>query len=157
MKKILIIGLFLIAVVSTMAVLSAETSANDNTNVTIEGITFQIPDGYTAFEKETDSSEATDIEDIDGTAIDTEVSSEYQNAAGDELQIQVGSLKSGKIDSINPPSFEKKTINGKDGYLFKEVDDDGEEKDQYKFEYLEEGKIVKITAVSEDIISQVIG
>ncbi|MEE0943258.1 MAG: hypothetical protein UIB63_09115 [Methanobrevibacter sp.] len=32
--------------------------------------------------------------------------------------------------------------------------DDG--KDKYKFEYLQDGKIVKISAVSENIISQVI-
>ena len=68
------------------------------------------------------------------------------------LNVHVGVKNNQKIDSINPGG-EKKTISGKDGFLIKEKDDG---KDKYKFEYLQDGKIVKISAVSEDIISQVI-
>ena len=70
----------------------------------------------------------------------------------DKLNVHVGVKNNQKIDSINPGG-EKKTISGKDGFLIKEKDDG---KDKYKFEYLQDGKIVKISAVSEDIISQVI-
>ncbi|AMD18334.1 hypothetical protein TL18_10130 [Methanobrevibacter sp. YE315] len=148
MKRLLVLGVFLFAVVS-MAAISAETTQE----ITLDGIHFKIPEGYTAVEKELDAANLTETEDIDGTAVDTEASSEYKNAAGDELEFKVGTRDNQKIDSINPANAEKKNIAGKDGFLIKESDDG---KDKFEFEYLQDGKIVKITAVSEDIISQVI-
>lgn len=58
-----------------------------------------------------------------------------------------------KIESINPVGYEQKTIAGKDGFFKKDIDDGV---DQFKFEYLEDGKLVKIQAPSEEMISQVI-
>lgn len=145
-KKVLVLALFLVVVVSTVAAISATEE------LTLEGIKFKIPDGYSSIEKETDVSDSNNVEDIDGTAVDSEKTSEYSNAAGDELEIQVGSKNNQKIDSINPGG-DKKNIAGKDGFLIKDMDDG---KNKYKFEYLQDGKIVKITAVSEDIIGQVI-
>lgn len=147
MKKVLVIGLLLVVAVSAIAAISAAEE------ITLEGIHFKIPDGYTATERQMDASEAGDVEDIDGTAVDTETTSEYRNATGDELEIQIGVRNNQKIDSINPLNAQKKNIAGKDGFLIKEMDDG---KDKYKFEYLQDGKLVKITGVSEDIISQVI-
>lgn len=147
MKKVLVLGLFLVVAVSAVAAISATEE------LTLDGIQFKIPDGYNVVEKSTDTSDSNDKEDIDGTIVDTEVSSEYKNAAGDELEFKVGTKNNGKIDSINLTNAQKKQIAGKDGFLLKEVDDG---KDKYKFEYLQDGKLVKITAVSEDIISQVI-
>lgn len=147
MKKVLVIGLLLVVAVSAIAAISAAEE------ITLEGIHFKIPDGYTATERQMDASEAGDVEDIDGTAVDTETTSEYRNAAGDELEIQIGVRNNQKIDSINPLNAQKKNIAGKDGFLIKEMDDG---KDKFKFEYLQDGKLVKITGVSEDIISQVI-
>ena len=147
MKKVLVLGLFLVVVVSAVAAISATEE------LTLEGIQFKIPDGYNVVEKSTDTSDSNDKEDIDGTPVDTEVNAEYKNAAGDKLEFKVGTKNNGKIDSINPANAQKKQIAGKDGFLIKEVDDG---KDKYNFEYLQDGKLVKITAVSEDIISQVI-
>lgn len=147
MKKVVVLGLLLVVAVSAIAAISA---AED---ITLEGIHFKIPDGYTATERQMDASEAGDVEDIDGTAVDTETTSEYRNAAGEELEIQIGLRNNQKIDSINPLNAQKKNIAGKDGFLIKEMDDG---RDKYKFEYLQDGKLVKITGVSEDIISQVI-
>ena len=146
MKKILVLALFLVVVVSTVAAISASE------DLTLEGIKFNVPDGYSLMEQETDVTEGADTEHMDGTAVDSEVSSEYKNSAGDKLNVHVGVKNNQKIDSINPGG-EKKTISGKDGFIIKEKDDG---KDKYKFEYLQDGKIVKISAVSEDIISQVI-
>lgn len=146
-KKVLVIGLLLVVAVSTVATISAVEE------LTLDGIKFHIPDGYSLNEKQNDSSNANDVEHIDGTQVDREVTSEYKNSAGDELEIEIGSRNNQKIDSINPANAEKKQIAGKDGFLIKEVDDG---KDKFKFEYLQDGKIVKISAVSEDIISQVI-
>lgn len=152
MKRLLVLGVFLLAVIS-LATVSAET-ATEQLNITLDGIQFKIPEGYNAVEQQTEASEAGDSEDIDGTAVDSETTSEFQNAAGDELELKVGSRDNQKIDSINPANAEHKKIAGKDGFLIKESDDD--DKDKYEFLYLQDGKIVKITAVSEDIISQVI-
>jgi hypothetical protein len=146
MKKILVLALFLVVVVSTVAAISASE------DLTLEGIKFNIPDGYSLIEQETDATEGADTEHMDGTAVDKEVTSEYKNSAGDKLNVHVGIKNNQKIDSINPGG-EKKTISGKDGFIIKEKDDG---KDKYKLEYLQDGKIVKISAVSEDIISQVI-
>ena len=146
MKKILVLALFLVVVVSTVAAISASE------DLTLESIKFNIPDGYSLIEQETDATEGADTEHMDGTAVDSEVTSEYKNSAGDKLNVHVGVKNNQKIDSINPGG-EKKTISGKDGFFIKEKDDG---KDKYKFEYLQDGKIVKISAVSENIISQVI-
>ena len=146
MKKILVLALFLVVVVSTVAAISASE------DLTLEGIKFNIPDGYSLIEQETDATEGADTEHMGGTAVDKEVTSEYKNSAGDKLNVHVGVKNNQKIDSINPGG-EKKTISGKDGFIIKEKDDG---KDKYKFEYLQDGKIVKISAVSEDIISQAI-
>ena len=147
MKKVLVLGLFLVVAVSAVAAISATEE------LTLDGIQFKIPDGYNVVEKSTDTSDSNDKEDIDGTPVDTEVNAEYKNAAGDKLEFKVGTKNNRKIDSINPANAQKKQIAGKDGFLIKEVDDG---KDKYNFEYLQDGKLVKITAVSEDIISQVI-
>ena len=146
MKKVLVLGLFIVVVLSAVTVISASEE------LTLEGIKFNIPDGYSLIEQETDATEGADTEHMDGTAVDSEVTSEYKNSAGDKLNVHVGVKNNQKIDSINPGG-EKKTISGKDGFFIKEKDDG---KDKYKFEYLQDGKIVKISAVSEDIISQVI-
>lgn len=145
-KKILAIGLILIAAVSTMAVISATET------ITVDGLKFTIPDGYTPHEKETDASQPYDAEDVEGTPVDKETSSEFINSAGDKLKVQVGSKNNQKIDSLTPVG-EKKKIAGKDGYFYTENDDG---KTEYKFEYLQDGKVVKVTAASEDIISKVI-
>lgn len=166
-KKLLILGLILIAVSSTIAAISAEdvvtttsqTKLLEGNKLTLNGIQFTIPEGFSELESESDVSGLDDdgekdIEDIDGTAVDSALSSDFKNAAGDKLDIEVG-IKGNdqKIDSINPAGFEQKTIANKEGFLKKEVDDG---KEEFTFEYLEDGKIVKIIANSEDIINQVL-
>ena len=103
MKKILVLALFLVVVVSTVAAISASE------DLTLEGIKFNIPDGYSLIEQETDATEGADTEHMDGTAVDKEVTSEYKNSAGDKLNVHVGVKNNQKIDSINPGG-EKKTI-----------------------------------------------
>ena len=115
MKKILVLALFLVVVVSTVAAISASE------DLTLEGIKFNIPDGYSLIEQETDATEGADTEHMDGTAVDKEVTSEYKNSAGDKLNVHVGVKNNQKIDSINPGG-EKKTISGKDGFIIKEKD-----------------------------------
>ena len=48
MTKILVLALFLVVVVSTVAAISASE------DLTLEGIKFNVPDGYSLMEQETD-------------------------------------------------------------------------------------------------------
>lgn len=161
-KKILTIGLILIAMASTISVISA----SDDVAVTgaefkdgllkINEMEFKIPDGFNQVENETDTSNETGDdaddkgEDIDGTHVDEEKTCEFKNSNGNELKVQVGTLKDGKkIEEINPVNFEKKSIAGKDGFF--KTDDDGVE-----FEFLDDGKLVKISATNEDVINQLL-
>ncbi len=172
MKKILILGLILIAVGSTLTAISAgnivsTTSENvvlENNKLTINGVNFNIPEGYEEIESDVDTSgsdgdndgddDTNDVEDIDGTAVDKVISADFKNSAGDKIEIDVGiKANDEKIAEINPVNSEKKSINDKEGYLIKETDDG---KTQYKFEYLEDGKIVKIVTNNEDLLSQII-
>lgn len=166
MKKLLIIGLILLTIGSTLTAISAAdtntTSGNvllENNKLTINDIQFNIPDGFNQTETETDTSGVDedgekDTEDIDGTVVDKVISQDFTNSAGDKIEIDVGTKANNeKIASINPANSEQKTINNKNGYLIKESDDG---KTEYKFEYLEDGKLVKIVVNNEDLLSQII-
>ena len=150
MKKVLVLALLLVVIASTVAAISAESASNE---ITLSGIKFKIPDGYNAIENEIETNATNDIHDIENIAVDKQLTAEYKNSAGDALEFEIGEKINHTINDINPANWGKKTINGKDGFLIKDTDDG---KDKYKFMYLQDGKLVKISAVSEDIISQVI-
>ncbi len=158
LKNILIMALALMAVTCTVAAVSADdVSAATNTvqsgTLTLNDIQFKIPNGFTAVESDQDNLEAGDAEHMDGTQVDTEVSQDYISTNGEKLDIQVGSRANSKIDTLNLPNAQKKTIAGKDGFFWTEMDDG---KTEYKFEYIQDGKIVKIVTNNEDVINQVL-
>ncbi|MBR0471326.1 MAG: hypothetical protein IJI98_01340 [Methanosphaera sp.] len=94
-----------------------------------------------------------DVEDIDGTRVDNKVTHEYMNSNGDKLELTVGVLSNGKpVQALNAYGYSKKVIKGKDGYFKTEMDDG---RQQYKFQYIKDGKLVKIEAPSEDSIGKV--
>ncbi len=156
-KKLLILGLALLAVTCTMAAISADDVAVsqktvENGTLTLNGLQFKIPTGYTEVESDQDASTPGDAEHIDGTTVDTEVSADFVNG-GEKLDIKVGAKNNGAIDTINLPNAQKKTFAGQEGYYWTEMDDG---RTEYNFEYLKDGKIVKIETYNENIISQVI-
>lgn len=157
-KRLLLLGLVLLATICTLSAVSADDVALSTSNVqngvfTLEGLQFKIPPQFTQVEADQDNSEQGDSEHIDGTTVDKEVSADFRNPNGEKLDIKVGTKTNSKIDSINLPTTQKKTIAGKEGYFWTEMDDGITE---YKFEYLNDGKIVKIETNNENIISQVI-
>lgn len=173
-KKLLILGLILIAASTAISTISAEDGISSsstsssvtlvNNDLTINGIHFKVPEGFEEVEKDTNSDsdseddflndDADKKEDIDGTTVDSKVDSEFKNEAGEKLEVTVGSLANNKkIESISPSGFEQKTIAGKDGF-FKKDNSDG--KEYILFEYLENGQLVKIKAANEDVITQFI-
>lgn len=157
-KRLLLLGLVLLATICTLSAVSADDIALSTSNVqngvfTLEGLQFKIPSQFTQVEADQDNSEQGDSEHIDGTTVDKEVSADFRNTNGEKLDIKVGTKTNSKIDSINLPATQKKTIAGKEGYFWTEMDDGITE---YKFEYLNNGKIVKIETNNENLISQVI-
>ena len=156
-KKLLILGLALMAVTCTMAAISADDVAVtqktvENGTLTINGLQFKIPTGFTEVESDQEASTPGDAEHIDGTTVDTEVSADFVNG-GEKLDIKVGAKNNGTVDTINLPNAQKKTIGGKEGFFWTETDDG---KTEYKFEFLQDGKIVKIETYNEALINQVL-
>ena len=160
-KKLLVLALALMAVTCTMAAISADddddvvptTNATQNGTLTLGDIQFKIPTGFTQVERDQDSSEPGDAEHIDGTTVDTEVTADYRNTNGEKLDIKVGTKSNGKIETLNLPNAQKKTIGGKDGYLWTETDDG---RTEYNFEYIQDGKVVKVETYNEDVINQLL-
>ena len=111
MKKLLILGLILIAFSTTLTALSADEKVTSesmtlvNNKLTINDINFNIPDGYEDVESDSDSSGLDEngekeVEDIDGTPIDSKLSKEFKNSAGEKLEIEVG-IKANNV--LNQP------------------------------------------------------
>lgn len=163
-KKLLILGLILIAASTALSAVTAadgvtSTSSSKtliNNDLTMNNIHFKIPDGFEEVDQDTDSEDdflddEPKAEDIDGTTVDAKITSEFKKDA-EKLEITVGTLANDKkIESINPSGFEQKSIAGKDGFV--KQSDDGKE---VTFEYLDDGKLVKIVAPSEDMIGQIL-
>ncbi|WP_323737612.1 hypothetical protein PXD04_11250 (plasmid) [Methanosphaera sp. ISO3-F5] len=145
------IGLILIAAGSLI------TAVNAAENVNINGENLKELDSFKAYENDVDTThmdeDGLDVEDIDGTRVDNKVTREYINGDGDKLELTVGVLNNGKpVQALNAYGYAKKSIAGKDGFFKTEMDDG---RQQYKFQYLENGKLVKIEAPTEDSISKV--
>ena len=164
-KHVMVAGLILLIALSSISVISAVEKSVDtgyvfsNGKLTIDNLEFKIPDGYTQVETDKDATQMDedgelDVEDIDGTRVDAKTTCEFKSTVGDEIEVTVGKKANNeKIDTINPANSQPKNIAGKDGYI---ITDNEDGKTVYKFEYIEDGELVKVRANSEDIISQII-
>lgn len=159
LKKLFIIGLVLLTLCGTLTAISAEGSVSfssssssgsitlNNGDLTINGAKLKIPDEFEEVEDQTKT--VGDAADIDGTHVDSTASTVYKKG-NDQIEITVGSKSNNqKINEINPANAEKKKINSKDGYLIK-----GDNK--VTFEYLDDGKLVKVVTPNEDLLNKVI-
>ena len=151
MKNILILGLILVLAGGFVTATSATQTVN------IHDVNLKVLDGFNPYESDVDTThmdeDGLDTEDIDGTIVDNKITKEYINSNGDKLELTVGVLNNGKkIDKLNAYGYTKKSIAGKDGFFKTEMDDG---RQQYKFQYIQDGKLVKIEAPSEDSISKV--
>lgn len=151
-KDILILGLILLLAGGIVTTASAVQTVN------IHDVNFNVLDGFNPYETDVDTThtdeDGLDTEDIDGTVVDNKITKEYINSNGEKIELTVGVLNNGKkIETLNPYGYSKKSIAGKDGYLKTEMDDGRQE---YKFQYLQDGKLVKIVAPNEDSISKII-
>lgn len=123
------------------------TPFDADTNVTIDGIDFNVPKGYG---EEKDITKDKDSYDL-GMGEVTLSNYQYMNEDGDLLNLQVMSVKDKNftMDLITPEDGEvKKTINGKEGFY--------SEKDGIAmFRYAQDGKSITVTGGS-DVVSKVI-
>ena len=152
MKELLMFGFILVCAAGFLSTACASQDVN------ICNVHFNVLDGFNQVESDVDSThvdnDGVDTEDIDGTVVDKKVTREYTNSNGDKLELTVGVLNGNDIESLYAFGYVKKSIAGKDGYFKTEMDDG---RQQYKFQYLENGKLIKINAPSEADISKVIG
>ena len=123
------------------------TPFDADTNVTIDGIDFNVPKGYGEQKDITKDNDSYDL----GFGEVTLSNYQYINEDGDLLNIQVMSVKDKNFtdDQITPEEGEvKKTINGKEGF-YSETDGVA------MFRYAQDGKSITVTGVS-DVVSNVI-
>lgn len=156
-KNFLVMGL--VIAIMTLAPLSAAdddvgmldaldiTPFDADTNVTIDGITFNVPKGYG---EQKDIAKDDDTYSIGNSKI-TLSNHQYLNEKGDLLNLQVmftgdKNLSADKLKSED--GMVKKTINGKEG-MYSESDGVA------MFIYVQDGKCAQVTA-DKDVISKVI-
>ena len=158
LKHFLIIGLA-IAIVAVAPLSAADdddvsilsaldiTPFNEDTNVTIDGINFNVPKGYG---EQKDLAKDDDKYNLGSEEI-TLSNHQYLNEDGDMLSLQVVFIKDKNftMDSLSPEDGAvKKTINGKDGFY-------SEQDGIAMFMYAQDGKSVQVTG-KEDVVSKVI-
>ena len=121
----------------------------DATNVTISGIDFNIPSGFTEALNESVENQTTD-----NPYINYSMSSKtFLNVDGDAIEIAV----SGSDDVQADDDFAKEaamggnktTINGVDGYEFSDIDFNG-------FTFAKDGKLVILLATNKELLNDVV-
>lgn len=123
------------------------TPFDADTNVTIDGIDFNVPKGYGEQKDITKDNDSYDL----GFGEVTLSNYQYINEDGDMLNIQVMSVKDKNFtaDLITPEDGEvKKTINGREGFY---SENDG----VVMFRYAQDGKSILVAGES-DVVSNVI-
>ena len=157
-KYLLIIGLAIVIIaVSPLAAADDDdvsmldaldiVAFTEDTNVTIDGINFNVPKG---FGEQKDIRRDDDVYTLGNEEV-TLSNYQYLNEDGDFLNLQVISMKDKNVsmDSLTPDDGAvKKTINGKEGFYT-------ESDDMAIFMYAQDGKSVQVSG-DKDIISQIV-
>ena len=123
------------------------TPFNEDTNVTIDGINFNVPKGYG---EQKDLAKDDDKYNLGSEEV-TLSNHQYLNEKGDMLNLQVIFIKDKNytMDSLTPENGSvKKTINGKEGFY-------SEQDDTAMFMYAQDGKSVQVVG-KKDVVSKVV-
>ena len=155
-KKILVILTFfiLIAGMSTACAFNFNDFSNvlfgaPKGNVTLAGVDFAIPNGFSELENESVYNEK-----IDNPNLDLNFSSKvYTNASGDAIILSVSALNGPADDNytrdLAGDGANKTTINGVEGYEFSDPAFDG-------FSYAKNGRLVVISSTDKELFKDVI-
>jgi hypothetical protein len=154
-RKILVIGLLAVFTILILGSASAfdlssifgDSSSNGpSQEITIEGINFNIPDGYAKNPKSFLDNVTTNT----GTVSYTMNGQTFENDKGDAIAIIVTDYGVNVTEeALKQAGDTKKTINGHEGYMKK---DDG----FTVFSYVEEGDLVTISLSDENLLEQII-
>lgn len=166
MKKILMIGVALLAICITIGAVSAEGwsfdfSSSDSTNsdggqvkfdngkLNLQGIDFTIPDGY----KENESAQKL-AQDAEKVAKGAKMSMCSFLNGDKEIVTKVYFSNDNKFDKINPTddNNEEKTIAGHEGVYYPNMFGDNTP----TFQFLKDGKIVEVNAPDDATLESVI-
>ncbi len=144
-KKILaILGILIVAVsISTVSAgLFGDDGASDLKNVTIDGIDFNLPDG---FSEDVSSESVNETSSVGGFEYKYNQKL-FENDKQDYVSILVGDYGEYKVtdEIVSTVADEKQTINGIDGYT---ADKDG----IHIFAYPKNDKLVVLTATEKDL------
>ena len=147
-----LLALFAIVIVGTASAFDLSSllggdSSGEAQEITIEGINFTIPEGY--------SSDPTSVfENVTtktGSVSYTMNGQTFKNDAGDEIAILVADYGDLNVtdDILKQVSDSKKTIKDYNGYVKK----DGK---YTVFSYIEEGDLVTVTVSDESVLEKVL-
>lgn len=117
--------------------------------VTLAGVNFAIPDGFSEVENESVYNEQ-----VDNPVLDLNFSSKvYTNVSGDAIILSVSASENPANDSyakdIAGDEANKTTINGVEGYEFTDPGFDG-------FSYIKDGKLVILSSTDKELFKDVI-
>ena len=118
-------------------------------NVTLAGVDFAIPDGFSEVENESVYNQQ-----VDNPVLDLNFSSKvYTNVSGDSIILSVSASDTPANDSyardIAGDEANKTTINGVEGYEFTDPGFDG-------FSYIKDGKLVILSSTDKELFKDVI-
>ena len=155
-KKILVILTFFVLIVgmSTACAFNINDVSNalfsaPKNGVTLAGVDFAIPDGFSEVENESVYNQH-----IDNPNLDLNFSSKvYTNASGDAIILSVSASNTPANDSyardVASDGANKTTINGIEGYEFTDPGFDG-------FSYVKNGKLVVLSSTDKQLFKDVI-
>lgn len=151
MNKKIILALTLIVIAASVTAVSAFSlddlagGSSEPEKITIDGIDFQVPDGFTedhAYESVNETSSQGGIEYTFNQKL-------FENDKNESVSILVGDYGEYKVtdDVIQVIADEKKTISGIDGFT-------AEDSGIYIFAYAKNDKLVVLTSSEDDLFDQ---
>ena len=153
-KKVLVL-LSLFLVVASMAAVSAFNvsdlflSGSATKNATVEGVNFNLPDGFSEVDASSSKNEV-----LNNSYLDLNMSTQvFMNDKGDNIEISVSDSSLIKADDSIAETISmggiKTQINGVDGYNFDVAGYSG-------FTYAKDGKLVVVSASDKELLNDVI-
>lgn len=124
-----------------------DTSNSNAKKVIIEGIAFNLPDGY----KEDVSGAYDDYEEELENGVKMIISEKTFKKGGNELTLSVISYEGSEVDDslVAKIAGDSKTVNGVKGYDYEIDDIEG-------FAYAKDGKMISIVGADDDLLKQVV-
>lgn len=152
-KKILVLLSLFVVLAGMSSVCALDFSdlfmSNSGDNVTVDGIDFNVPKGFSEIE-----NSSYDNETDDNPYVDYNMSVKvFTNASGDLIELSVSESADVNVtDSMARDASvdgNKTTINGVDGYVFEGTGFSG-------FSYAKDGKLVIVSAPNKELLNNII-